>query len=129
MAVATGSDARLRSGAVSRGTPWLSAALTVTLGLILLIVDALTPTRFKSATDVNGRPPMIFLAVAGPTPGKASSCSWEAVFKSMGPTLVGAVLSLRDLLLRSGSARIRRSRCPIAPAVRTKPQPTRRKLQ
>lgn len=74
------------------------AGLTITLGPILLIVDALTPTRFKSATDANGLPPMIFLAVAGPTPGRASSCSWEAVFKSIGPTLTGAAFSLRALL-------------------------------
>jgi hypothetical protein len=50
-------------------------ALTVTLLLILLMVDVLTPARFKSATDVNGRPAMIFFAVAGPMPGSASSCS------------------------------------------------------
>src|SRR5947209_8417592 len=41
---------------------------------------------------------MIFLAVAGPTPGSASSCAWVAVLSSTGP-------GGRGLLGRRGRAR------------------------
>src|SRR5262252_5336013 len=55
---------------------------TVTREEILSIVLADTPAFERSATDEYGRPSMIFLAVASPTPGNASSSCWVAVFRS-----------------------------------------------
>jgi len=52
---------------------------------ILSIVLLDTPAFDRSSTDAYGRPSMIFFAVALPTPGSASICSAEAVFRSTGP--------------------------------------------
>ena len=53
----------------------LDAAPTVTIGAILSIVLLGTPALLRSATDENGRPAILFFAVAGPTPGNASSAA------------------------------------------------------
>ena len=45
---------------------------TVTSEAILSTVLAETPARERSETDEYGRPAMIFLAVASPTPGRDS---------------------------------------------------------
>src|SRR5262249_57356370 len=59
-----------------------AAAPTVTSGVIFSIVFFGTPALARSATDVYGRPAMIFFAVAGPTPGSASrsACGAELGF-------------------------------------------------
>lgn len=57
---------------------------TVTRGVILLIVAAETPAFDKSLTDEYGRPAMIFLAVASPTPGRSLSWAALALFRSTG---------------------------------------------
>src|SRR5690348_6025562 len=44
-------------------------------------VAAGTPTRRRSSALANGRPAMIFFAVAGPTPGRASSSFSLAVLR------------------------------------------------
>jgi hypothetical protein len=49
------------------------------------MVAAETPAFAKSLVEEYGRPEMIFLAVAGPTPGKSSRSFSLAVFKSTGP--------------------------------------------
>ncbi len=54
---------------------------TVTFDLIFEIVDAETPALLRSSTDAYGRDAMIFLAVASPTPGSASSSCWVAVLR------------------------------------------------
>jgi hypothetical protein len=63
----------------------LAAALTVTIGVIFCMVALFTPALDRSDTDEYGRPAIIFLAVAGPTPGSVSSCFSDAVFRSTGP--------------------------------------------
>ena len=55
---------------------------TVTNGVIFLIVEAETPAFDKSPTEEYGRPEMIFLAVAVPTPGKLSNSCSPALFRS-----------------------------------------------
>jgi hypothetical protein len=55
---------------------------TVTLEEILSIVLCGNPAFERSLTDEYGRPSMIFFAYALPTPGRASSSSWVAVFRS-----------------------------------------------
>src|SRR5262249_59144979 len=77
------------SGAADAGagreTDWaavaLEAAPTVTIGVIFSIVFFGTPAFVRSATDANGRPAMIFFAVAGPTPGRASRSACDAVLR------------------------------------------------
>ena len=60
-----------------------------------------TPALARSSTLVYGRPAMIFLAVAGPTPGRsASSSSAVALFKSRDN--LGGGLGLRSGLRRGG---------------------------
>ena len=56
---------------------------TVTNGLTLSMVLAETPARFSSSTELYGRPAMIFLAVADPTPFKASRSFCEALLRSI----------------------------------------------
>jgi len=46
------------------------------------MVAAETPAFDKSSTEEYGRPPMIFFAVAGPTPGKLSRSFSLDVFRS-----------------------------------------------
>jgi hypothetical protein len=58
---------------------------TVTDEEIFEIVLWETPALERSATEVYGRPAMIFFAVTSPTPGSASSSFWLAVFRSTGP--------------------------------------------
>ncbi len=58
---------------------------TVTSGVIFLMVAAETPALDKSLAEEYGRPETIFLAVAGPTPGRSSKSFSLAVFKSTGP--------------------------------------------
>lgn len=48
------------------------------------MVAAETPAFDKSLVEEYGRPEMIFLAVAGPTPGKSSKSFSLALFKSTG---------------------------------------------
>lgn len=55
---------------------------TVTRGVIFFMVAAETPALDKSLVEEYGRPPMIFLAVAAPTPGKLSNCCSVALFRS-----------------------------------------------
>jgi hypothetical protein len=55
---------------------------TVTSGVIFLMVDADTPAFDRSSIDEYGRPAIIFLAVAGPTPGKLSKSFSLALFRS-----------------------------------------------
>ena len=57
---------------------------TVTSGVILLIVAVETPAFDKSLTDEYGRPAMIFLAVASPTPGRSLRSAALALFRSTG---------------------------------------------
>lgn len=59
-----------------------AAPLTVTRGVIFLIVAAEMPAFDKSLTEEYGRPAMIFFAVADPTPGRLSKSFSLAVFKS-----------------------------------------------
>src|SRR4029077_13794194 len=59
----------------------LVAPPTVTIELIFSIVFFGTPAFARSATDVYGRPAMIFFAVAGPTPGRATRSDSEAVLR------------------------------------------------
>src|SRR5262245_65066876 len=54
------------------------------MGVIFAIVFFGTPALDKSATDAYGRPAMIFLAVAGPTPGNASRSDSDAVLRFTG---------------------------------------------
>lgn len=54
----------------------------VTRGVIFLIVEAETPAFDRSSTEEYGRPAMIFLAVAAPTPGRLSSSFSLALFRS-----------------------------------------------
>jgi hypothetical protein len=56
----------------------------VTIGVIFSIVFFGTPALARSVTDAYGRPAMIFLAVAAPTPGSASSSPSDAVFRLTG---------------------------------------------
>src|SRR5215813_13442095 len=55
---------------------------TVTILLIFETVFSETPAFERSATELYGRPAMIFFAVASPTPGSPSSSFWVAVFRS-----------------------------------------------
>jgi len=59
-----------------------AAPPTVTEGVIFLIVAAETPAFERSLTEEYGRPAIIFLAVAAPTPGSVSSCASLALFRS-----------------------------------------------
>src|SRR5271163_3292772 len=59
-----------------------AAPPTVTDGVIFLIVAAETPAFERSLTEEYGRPAIIFLAVAAPTPGSVSSCASLALFRS-----------------------------------------------
>src|SRR6476660_7991739 len=81
--------AERRGSAGGRGDA-LAAARTVTIELILSIVALETPAFVRSAVDVYGRPAIIFLAVAGPTPGRASSSCSVALLRSTGALLVFA---------------------------------------
>ena len=54
----------------------------VTRGVIFLMVAADTPAFDKSLVEEYGRPAMIFLAVASPTPGSSSRSFALALFKS-----------------------------------------------
>src|SRR5712691_4876327 len=71
-------DAAAFSGAAGP----VASDFTVTLDFSLEIVEAGTPALLRSSTEPYGRPAMIFLAVASPTPGSASSSCWEAVLRS-----------------------------------------------
>ncbi len=55
---------------------------TATSGVMAVIVFAVRPAFDRSATLAYGRPAMIFLAVAAPTPGNATSCACVALFRS-----------------------------------------------
>lgn len=55
----------------------------VTKGVIFLIVEAETPAFDKSSTEEYGRPAIIFLAVAAPTPGRVSNSFSLALFRSI----------------------------------------------
>jgi hypothetical protein len=59
-----------------------AAAPTETSGVIFLIVAAETPAFDKSSAEEYGRPAIIFLAVAVPTPGKLSNSFSLALFRS-----------------------------------------------
>src|SRR5262245_58786904 len=69
--------------------PWATGAgaggvpETDTSGEILSIVFLDTPALERSSTAEYGRPAMIFLAVASPTPGSFSSSFWVAVLRSI----------------------------------------------
>jgi hypothetical protein len=54
----------------------------VTKGAIFLIVAAGTPAFDRSLVEEYGRPEMIFVAVAAPTPGNLSNSSSLALFRS-----------------------------------------------
>jgi hypothetical protein len=60
-----------------------AAPPVVTNGVIFLIVAAETPAFDKSLVEEYGRPAMIFLAVAAPTPGKLSKSFSLALFRSI----------------------------------------------
>src|SRR5258706_3106241 len=70
---------------------------------------------------------MIFFAVAAPTPGSASSCAWDAVFRSTGPWLGAAfaaewllfVLPLFELLLLAHAAGAGITSAEASPSART----------
>src|SRR3954452_8070195 len=62
-------------------------------GLIFATVAAGTPAPERSSTALYGRPSMIFLAIASPTPGRAMRSSAEAEFTSTGSAFA-AVLAL-----------------------------------
>ena len=64
----------------------------VTNGVIFLMVAAETPAFDRSSAEEYGRPEMIFLAVAAPTPGRLSNSFSLALFKS---TFASAVLDCR----------------------------------
>lgn len=66
---------------------------TVTKGVIFLIVAAETPAFDKSLVEENGRPAIIFFAVAAPTPGKLSRSCSLALFRS---TFVFALACFSD---------------------------------
>src|SRR5438067_2064300 len=60
----------------------LTGAETVTSGAIFVTVAAGTPALARSSTVEYGRPSTIFLAVALPTAGRASSSASLAVLRS-----------------------------------------------
>jgi len=60
-------------------------------------------TLLKSSTLLKGRAAMIFLAVAGPTPGRASKAFWSAVFRSTGAPVPGSA-AFGSLALVVGAA-------------------------
>src|SRR5262245_12701517 len=69
------------------------------------MVLAETPAFERSATEAYGRPPTIFFAVAGPTPGRASSSFSDALLRSTGDDAVAAFLcSLPGLVVADVSA-------------------------
>ena len=70
-------------------------------GLSFSISDSETPARARSLIDEYGRPAMIFAAVAGPIPGRASSSCWVAVLTS---TFCGAADAVSDAASRTASA-------------------------
>lgn len=82
--------ALLAAGFAEAGAP----PATVTDGVIFLMVAAETPAFDRSLTEEYGRPAMIFLAVASPTPGNASSCAALALFRSTGASLAAPALGL-----------------------------------
>src|SRR5215470_8402084 len=85
------------SGAVfaaDGGAGVAAAPPTVTSGVSFWIVLAETPAFDKSCTDVYGRPAMIFFAVAGPTPGSASSSFSVAELTSTFSAVVAAFFSV-----------------------------------
>jgi hypothetical protein len=59
-----------------------AAALTVTSGVIFLMVLAEMPAFDNPSTEEYGRPAMIFFAVAVPTPGRSFNSFSVAVFRS-----------------------------------------------
>jgi hypothetical protein len=59
-----------------------AAPPNVTKGVIFLMVAAETPALDKSLVEEYGRPAMIFLAVAAPTPGRSSRSFSLALFRS-----------------------------------------------
>jgi len=59
-----------------------AALPNVVKGVIFLIVAAETPAFDKSLAEEYGRPAMIFLAVAAPTPGRSSRSFSLALFRS-----------------------------------------------
>src|SRR5262249_31184914 len=65
----------------SRAIGAVVALPTVTIDEILSIVFFGTPAFERSATELYGRPAMIFLAVTGPMPGSASRSACEAVLR------------------------------------------------
>src|SRR5512140_3502543 len=85
-------------GAVAAG---LAGEPTVTSGVISAMVFAGTPAFDRSATAAYGRPAMIFLAVAGPTPGSPSRSFWLAALRSTGP-LGAPALAARESVLAEG---------------------------
>jgi hypothetical protein len=64
----------------------------VTNGVIFLMVAAETPAFDRSSAEEYGRPEIIFLAVAAPTPGRLSNSFSLALFRS---TFASAVLDCR----------------------------------
>ena len=64
------------------GAGWAAGARgavpNVTIDVIFSIVFFGTPALARSAIDAYGRPAMIFFAVAGPTPGRASRSACDA---------------------------------------------------
>src|SRR5512140_915504 len=81
-----------------------AAAPTVTSGAIFVRVLAGTPALDRSATEANGRPAMIFLAVAGPMPGNASSSAWVAALMFTGAFVAAPTCA------RAGIAKARTTR-------------------
>src|SRR5271163_467685 len=79
-----------------------AAPPTVTDGVIFLIVAAETPAFERSLTDEYGRPVIIFLAVAAPTPGSVSSCASLALFRSTGAFAPPDCLALPVLTVANG---------------------------
>src|SRR5260221_6191735 len=64
------------AGGAAAGVP------TVTIGVILAMVDLLTPARSRSDTLAMGRAATIFRAAAGPTPGRLSRSAWVPWLRS-----------------------------------------------
>src|SRR3954469_19016649 len=60
-------------------------------GLSFATVAAGTPAPERPATALYGRPSMIFLAVASPTPGRVVRSSAEAEFTSTGSAFAAAL--------------------------------------
>ena len=77
---AAGVDAAAAEAGLGAG--WAAGARgavpNVTIDVIFSIVFFGTPALARSAIDAYGRPAMIFFAVAGPTPGRASRSACDA---------------------------------------------------